>query len=46
MSAPLKTLQSEGLPGDLLHPGQQNPQSEGLPGDLLHGGQQARDPLK
>ena len=49
LSAPLKTQQSEGLPGDLLKPGQQissfsaslkSPQLEGPTGSLLQPGSQ------
>ena len=36
----LKAPQSEGLPGDLLHPGQWTPQYESLSGDLLQPGPQ------
>ena len=50
LTAPLKTQQSEGLPGDLLQPGQQissfsapvkSPQLEGPTGSLLQPGLQA-----
>ena len=50
LTAPLKSPQSEGVPGDLLQPGQQinsfsvpvkSPQLEGLTGGLIQPGLQA-----